>query len=114
MQGPYLIPFIPDIPIQVHQAGPVGGNDIIGARFQGIVQFLIGHGDGNGLELYGKTAPEPATGFHIIHFQQFQPFYMGQQLPGFFLDLAFPQTRAGASFTVPALNKLLTCTFFDR
>ena len=78
-----------DVTIQMHQTGSVGGDDIICARLQRIIDFLIGHSRRDGLELDRKAATETTTGFHIIHLQQLQPVYPRQKLPWLLLDPAF-------------------------
>jgi hypothetical protein len=91
----YLVALVTDIPVQVHQAGKIGRDDIIGACLQGIIDFLIGHRDRDRFEFNGKAASESATGLIIFHFDQLQALYLRQQLTGFFFDLAFPQRGTG-------------------
>ena len=55
------IPLVTDISVQVHQTGEIGGNNIIGARLQRMIDLLVGHGDGDGLEFYRKTAAKPTS-----------------------------------------------------
>ena len=79
----------------MHQAGKIGRNNIFCAGGQGIFYFLIGHANGNGFKFYSKGSAKAATGFHIIHFYQFQSFHIGQQFTGLLFYFAFPQACAG-------------------
>jgi len=90
MHGFDGVTLMPDISIQVHKAGKIGGNDIIGSRLQRVIHLLVSHRNRDRLEFHGKTATKAATGLHIVHFKQFQSFYLSEQLAGFFLDLTFP------------------------
>ena len=68
---------MPDITIQVHEAGKIRGNHILRTCFQCMIYFLIRHGQGDGFKFYGKTSSKSTTGFHIFHFHQFKSFYLG-------------------------------------
>ena len=73
MHGLDRIPFVPNISVEVHKTGEIGGDDIVGAGLEGIVDLLIGHGYRDGFELDGKAAAKPAAGIGVDHFQQLQP-----------------------------------------
>ncbi len=41
MHGPNGVGFVADIPVQVHQTGEIGGNNIVRPRLEGIVYLLV-------------------------------------------------------------------------
>ncbi len=64
--------------INMHEATHIGADDVFCAGGGGIGYFLIAHGDADGFEFHGKGSAETATGFYIIHFYYFQPFYFAE------------------------------------
>jgi hypothetical protein len=99
------ISFVPDIAIEVHEAGKIGGNDVVGAGLKGVVDLLIRHGHRDGFEFDGKAAAEPTANIGVDHLQQLQPPDFRQQFARLFADAAFAECGTGVvvgSFTIEA------------
>lgn len=68
--------FVTDTAIEMHQAGKIGGDNILSAGSQRMGQFLVGHTNGDGFKFYGEAAAKTTAGFCIIHLNQFKPSYL--------------------------------------
>ena len=79
----------------MHQAGKVGGDQILRTRCQSMFYFLLRHANRDWFKFYSKGATETTAGFHIFHFNNLQSFYVGKQLAGLIFYFAFPQPGTG-------------------
>ena len=68
--------FVLNTTINVHKATHIRTNNVLRSGVGGIGYFLIAHGNAYRFKLYSKRATKAAAGFYIVHFPQFQTFYM--------------------------------------
>ena len=76
-----------NVPVDVHKAGSVGGDDVLRACLQCVLHFLLRHGRGDRFVFDGKGASKTAADIALLHLGQLQARYqanVGTQagLPG--------------------------------
>jgi len=76
----HLLALFIEQPLHMHQATGIVGDNIFRSGLRGRRAFYFAHGGRNHRKLCRERPAEPATGFGVAHFDEFELAHLGEQI----------------------------------